>query len=355
MRVTRGRWGSSFEVTDEGAALRDPTGEVVGEIARGRAWVRGAPGRILVVEPYVADDAEHPILGRCVRLTSDGVPRSLMGAIRWSAPQAIPPVAEPARLPPLTGACLLNLIAHAAQAADVAALPYVGPYPTAALFASLAQAFTPTGDEAAFTARAAELLVAPRLERAAVEFAPAPFERWWPSPRVGVQARAHIERVFVDGQAYERSPTAVRRLVEHGDGPGDEPRLSAEVWFGASCWARLATLSPRGELREGPLAMPAVDDPIVGQELPPGLRRALAQLIADAVPSPVAPLVEQVLERATIRWGDAGASAVRGEAGGAVVHAALWITLRPRGAAAVALALAEALTPWVVTEVVRGG
>ncbi len=30
-------------------------------------------------------------------------------------------------------------------------------------------------------------------------------------------------------------------------------------------------------------------------------------------------------------------------------------TLRPRGAAAVALALAEALTPWVVTEVVRGG
>lgn len=35
------------------------------------------------------------------------------------------------------------------------------------------------------------------------------------------------------------------------------------------------------------------------------------------------------------------------------VHAALWIALRPRGAATLALALAEALMPWVVTEVMR--
>lgn len=356
MRVTahQGRWGTTVELGEAGGTIRDRHGVLVARIEGGRAWVRGAPDRELTVEPPAPGEAEHPLFGRCARLVSGGELRSLMGEVRWAAPRAIPPVAEPARLPPLTGTCVLNLLAHCAQAAGVAGLYYEGPYPTPALFQSLRQSFTPLGDEAAFTARAEELLLAPRPERAPVQFLPAPFERWWPAPRLGLQAREHIERVFIDGAGFERSPTAIRRLVEHGaDGEGG-PRLAAELWFGDTRWATLAELTLDGEVRRGPSPPPPIDDPIVGQELPLGLRRALAQLIADAVPAPVAPLVEPILERSVIRWGDAGASTVRGEPGGAILHAALWITLRPRGAATLALALAEALLPWVVSEVVRG-
>jgi hypothetical protein len=284
-----------------------------------------------------------------------------MGAVRWELPTSIPPVAEPARLPPLTGSLLLNWLAHCAAAAGVPQLRYVGPYPTPALYASLCQAFEPVGpdgEEAAFTAAAAELLGAPRMATAPTAFAPAPFERWWPSARVGVQARHRIERVFVDGVAFERSAAAPRRLVERpleGDGrrDGEGDGLAAELWFGDARWATLAELSAEGALLRGPLPLPPIDDPIVGQVLPPPLCRALASLLVDAVPSPLAPLVEPLLTSAELRWGDAGAAALRAVPGGAILHAALWLTLRSHGPARLALALAEALVPWVTAEAVR--
>lgn len=319
-----------------------------------RLWVRGAPGRELLVEPE-ADGGEHPVFGRCLRLLSGAELCSVMGAVDWARPASIPPVAEPARLPPMTGTMLLNAIALAAAHAGVSELRYVGPYPTAALYASLRQCFVADGSEESFTAEGLALLVAPRMVEAPVAFTPAPFERWWPTPRIGVQARRQIERVFVDGAAFERGGSGVRRLVERdrderdGDArAGDEDRvLAAELWFGDERWAVLAELSLSGDVLRGPLPLPALDDPILGQELPLPLRTALASLIAEAVPAPLAPLVAPLLEGAFIRWGDAGASALRATGDEVTLHAALWLTLRRHGAARLALAIAETLTPWV--------
>ena len=398
--ATTARWGSRIDLRQGGGELYDRHGECIVRIDGARLWLRGAPGRELTVEPapgrardagggrlgrvggeraagHGADadasadadadaDAEHPVFGRRLQLCSEGQRCSWMGEVSWSAPASIPPIADPARLPPLTGTMLLNTLACCAAAAGIAELRYVGPYPTPALFASLQQCFLPLGSEADFTAAAAELLLAPRMIAAPVAFRPAPFERWWLAPAlgaigaIGVQAREHIERVFLEGASFERSPTAMRRLVERqaGDASGAPaaPYLAAELWFGDTRWATLAELALDGTWHRGPFSLPRVDDPIVGQELPLPLRRALATLIADAVPAPLAPFVSPLLERATIRWGDAGTAALRASATDATsvtLHAALWITLRPHGPARLALALAEALTPWVIATAVR--
>jgi hypothetical protein len=345
--------------------LRDQQGTPCLRLEGERLWVSGGPGRELVVEPEVgapgdAARAEHPVFGRCLRITSDGQLRSLMGAVDWAAPASIPPVAEPARLPALTGTMLLNAIALAAATAGLSALRYVGPYPTAALYASLRQCFAASGSEEQFTARGDELLLAPRMAEAPVAFSPAPFERWWPTSRLGVQARQQIERVFIDGAAFEREGAGVRRLVDRGP-DGDEAGaasredrvLAAELWFGDARWAVLAELSLAGEVLRGPLPLPVLADPIVGQELPLPLRRALATLIAESVPAPLSPLVAPLLEAANIRWGDAGTSSVRATGDDVTLHAALWLTLRPHGPARLALAIAEALTPWITARAVQ--
>ncbi|MEZ4364262.1 MAG: hypothetical protein R3B48_29070 [Kofleriaceae bacterium] len=360
------RWGTTFEPHERGAVLRGPGGAPLASVQDQRVWVRRAPGLGRDRDLFLEDAGDHhAILGPCLRVRCGGERRTLMGWIDWRSPSMIPPVAEPARLPPLTGTMVLNLLALCAQRAGIRELRYRGPYPSAALYTSLRQCFDASGDEAAFTARGAELLVAPRLVTSEVAFAPAPFARWWLTPRLGAQARARIERVFVDGANFERAATGPRRLVAYGrDGQparGDDAAtatLAAELWFGDRCWARRAELSADGALCRGPWPPPTLDDPIVGQELPLALRRALAELIADAVPTPVSPLVAPLLERARLCWGDAGDAAVRDvptgdHVRGAIVHAALWLSLRGHGAARVALALAEALTPWVVAQAVR--
>ncbi|MBK7539681.1 MAG: hypothetical protein IPI49_30895 [Myxococcales bacterium] len=341
------RWGTRFELSAGRGRILDRAGHEVARLDGERAWLRGAPGHELSLEPA---PAPHPIFGPALRLVSAGRPCTVMGAVEWAAPTTIPPVAEPGALPAHTGTALLNLISACAVAAGVARVQYRGPYPTPALYASLAQCFVPLGDEATFTAGAADLLLAPRMVASAVAFTPAPFERWWPAPRVGVQARQRIERVFIDGAAFDSSGAAVRRLVAAEDDPG---LLRAELWFGDARWAVVAELSDEGAPLRGPLALPVLDDPIVGQEVPAPLRRALAELIVDGAPAPLAPLLPRVLERATIRWGDAGLHAARATDEGALLHAALWLTLRPHGGARLALAMAEALTPWAVAAAVR--
>ena len=358
MRIT-GRWGSQLEITGGSGTLHDRNGERIVRMDSGRIWLRGGPGRELTVEPPGPGDEPHLIFGPCARLLDGDRMCSLIGDVRWTAPQSIPPVEAPGRLPPLTGSLLLNWLAHCALAAEIPSLSYVGPYPTPALFASLRQCFTPLGDEAAFTAEAETLLLAPRMTPAPVAFLPAPFERWWVSTplgtRLGVQAREQIERVFLDGFSFERSSSAIHRLVEHPDPTrATAGTLTAELWFGATSWAVLAELSAEGELLRGPLPPPPIDDPIVDSEIPLPLRLALATLIADAVPAPLVSFVEPILARTPMRWGDTGLSALRPNERGLILHAALWLSNREAGFAHVVLAMASALTPWVIAEALRG-
>ena len=92
--------------------------------------------------------AHHPLWGasdRLVRLASSGVSTTtltLAGAVRWSAVDTIPPVAEPGRLPAGAGAAILNVLAALAWAHQGRPpLRYRGPYPTEQLFWSLTESF----------------------------------------------------------------------------------------------------------------------------------------------------------------------------------------------------------------------
>jgi len=297
---------------------------------------------------------EHPIFGRSHRVCHcrdndhDLVHVATCGAVDWARPAHIPPLDRPGALPPGAGTAILNLIALCAQRAGVERLRYAGPYPTAALWASLGQCFRPLAGagEDAFVAGGLDRAVRGDMSAVAVDFAPAPFDRIWHGPRVAVQLRERLDRVSIDGDAYAHG-AGVRRLVAADGG------WAAEVWFGDAPWARRGRFDVAGNPLEGPLPLPALDSPVLGQELPSEIRTALADLIAELVPAPLAEAARDELAEATVAWGDAGARAARDDGAVILVHCLLWDRLAPRGLGRVALALAEALAPVIAARAQR--
>src|SRR5689334_10654800 len=108
----------------------------------------------------------HRLLGM-----AHAVGGTAMSALDWARPTEIPAIAEPARLPLGSGSAILNTIAMLAQRAGVASLRYAGPYPTAALWATLARSFRSTGSEAAFTAGALDRALRVARDPIAIDFA----------------------------------------------------------------------------------------------------------------------------------------------------------------------------------------
>ena len=292
-----------------------------------------SPTHVLVVDEAIV---AHPLFGRAHPLRVDDRVVTAMGVIDWLRPTTIPPIEHPARLPRGTGTLLLNAIAERARDAGVTALRYAGPYPTAALWASLLQSFSTTSDEATFIADAEQRAIAVTMTPIAVDFVPAPFVRQWIAPNISVQLRAHLERVAIDGLDYS---DGIRRLVTRDDG------IHAEVWFGDTTWADVATFAADGELCAGPHALPVCTDAVIGQRLPPQLCAALAALIADASAHALTTAIADEMAHATITWGDAGASAAIDRGDHIILHAAIWQRIAPSGMARLALAMAEALTP----------
>jgi hypothetical protein len=255
-----------------------------------------------------------------------------ISAIDWAHPTQIPTVADPARLPPGSGGMILNVLAVLAARAGIAALRYAGPYPTPALWHALARSFCTTASEEQFTAGVLERALRVARDELPFDFAPAPFERiatacGW------VELREGLERAVIDGVTYDRAGS-VARLGEH-----------AEVWIGDALYARVATFDASGALIDGPHAIPPCTSAVLGREFPPALRAALAELVADAVPSPIAALAREAIATRTLAWADLGARVARRTEHGFAVHAALWERIAPLGLARLALALAEALAP----------
>jgi hypothetical protein len=282
----------------------------------------------------------HPIFGRAHVISHAGVAITAMSELDWERPTRIPAIAEPGKLPPGEGARLLNAIAERAAAAGVTALRYAGPYPTPALFRALARSFRTTGDEAAFVgdlvARAATLA----SDEIPIDFAPAPHVRvelacGWSELRDG------IERVVIDGTSFEPEGSP-GRLV---DG-------AAEIWFGDVLYARIARLSPAGELSDGPRAPPVCASSVVGHAFPEPLRAAIAELVAEVVPAPLADAARVAVTEREIAWADLGTRAARRTEAGFAIHAALWEHIAPLGFARLGLAIAEALAPVVTSTLV---
>ena len=298
-----------------------------------------------VVDGAVIDD---PLLGPAHRITS-GDAVTAMTAIDWANPTRIPTVADPAALAAGAGAMILNVIALLAQGP----CRYAGRYPTSALFRTLARSFRTTATEDDFTSHFR--LVGPEVE-IPIDFTPAPFER------VGnvhgfVELRdGTIQRAVIDRVSYEPGGSPARLvsipLVDHGLAPVTS-RARAELWFGDATYAHVATFADDGTLVEGPHPLPRCTSAVIGRNFPPALVGALAELIADAVPAPLAEDARRFVTGRVITWADLGAQAAANSAEGLAVHAALWEHVAPHGLGRLALALAEALAPIVTRTLVR--
>lgn len=274
----------------------------------------------------VSRGGEHPIFGPVDRLVRDAEPLAYFGRIDWVAPTHVPPLDRPGALPSGAGAAVLNLLAIVARSGDVEALRYRGPYPTAALFDSLLCSFVVDGNvEAAlarFTADVERTAVLGRMHEADVDFAPAPFEWSWPHPRVCVQRREGIERIYVDGHAFDARRRGPRRVVVEADGSA-----KAVVAVGDTPWAMVATLDPDGALVGEPDALPEAPADLVGQPLPVEVTAVLGEAVAERAVAPLRTAIREVLGSVELVWGDPGLSVVCPSERGIEIHAGLVASL----------------------------
>jgi hypothetical protein len=286
------------------------------------AMVWGEPGSA----PMILSDAivAHPVLGPSYALSCGAV----MSAIDWRRPARIPAIDRPAAIPGGAGTMLLDLIALCASRAGVAALRYDGPYPTHALWGSLETCFRTRSSESDFVAGLP------------VDFAPAPFERVHVHPRAWVELRDGLERASVGGLRYGICSSGAHRLVRLPD-----DTCAAEFWIGDAPLARLAVFDARGELVSPPRPPDAYASPVLGREFPAPLAVALADLVADSAPAPLADAARAFVASSRLAWADTGCDLARARDASIEVHAALWDRLAPHGLARVALALAEAIEP----------
>jgi hypothetical protein len=282
------------------------------------------------------DVVSHPLLGAVNEIEHDGRVITVISALDWDDPSEIPIIADPARLPPGAGGILMNELARRAKRP----LRYAGPYPTPALYRALARSFRPSADERTFTRQVMSRALRVARDEVAVDFAPAPHERV-ENAQGHVEIRDGIEGAVIAGTRFDRDGS-VARIVD----------CRCEIWFGDACYAHIATLSPRGELLDGPHAPPPLESATIGRKFPGELRVALAELIAEAVPEPLAADARTMVAARPIAWADLGARAARRADVGFEVHAAIWERVAPHGLTRVALAIAEALAPVVTATLV---
>jgi hypothetical protein len=277
----------------------------------------------------------HELLGDAHAIVIGDRIATWMSAIDWAHPTRIPTVAAPGRLPPGAGAALLNAIAVRARDAGVTALRYAGPYPTPALYRALARSFRASASADAFCADLDRRMRELARDEIAIDFAPAPHERVRSGDAV-LEVRDGVERATIAGTSFERDD-AIARLV------GDET-LHAEVWFGDAPYARVATIVGRAVV-DGPHPPPSLASRVIGATFPSELRVALAELVAEIVPPPIATTARAIVVDVEIAWADLGTRAARDTGDRIEIHAALWERIAPLGLARLALAIAEAVGP----------
>lgn len=305
-----------------------------------RLWLRLPDHRELALH---LDAADHPVLGRC-DLVCDAAGEVLAhaSASDWRRPTRIPALDRPGALPAGAGTAILNLLAWQAARAGMGSLRYHGPYPTAALWRSLLASFRVhephAGAEARFTAEAQARALGGTHGEIEVDFHPAPHVWAWPRPRVCVQHRAGIERVWIDGRAFDHDPTALRRLRSDGDA------LVACIAVGDDTWAELVRLRPSGEPCSEPAPLPPVPPGLCGTLLPPAVIEVVGEIVVAEAPPLLQGALRHVLHEARIGWGDPGLDLVAWQGGTLALHAGL-VTVLPTDPTALLHVLVRALTP----------
>ena len=325
-RIERDRRGRRVREHDRrGAAVATLAWHDDGGLAE--AAVRIPDGSWLRVLPRAADD---PRWGVSDAVHHGGASVTHFAAVEWAVIDAIPTLAEPARLPPGGGTAILNLVAALAADQQRGPLDYRGPYPTEQLFLALLESFrfeaASTPADALLHAHPLELFVAGGLR-----WTPAPHTRDFDPRGVYVQARERVEKVVWRGRAYYRETwQGVERHAAHRV-RDDGERVVCSLWSLGQALEDHLLLGRDGDVLE-------IRPPLAAAETPRPLAPVTADgLVAIVIAGSAPPLAEAIRAAAgalTFEWAalDGDLAALAG--GHARVSSALLRALAARLAAA---------------------
>jgi hypothetical protein len=295
--------------------LRDPRGRRIeeidrhGEVVATLAWtaegalasaaVRLPDGVWLSIQPRAAHD---PRWGVSDQLRVSAVALTHCAAVDWAAVDAIPPLAEPARLPPGGGTAVLNLLAALAADQRRGPLTYRGPYPTEQLFLALLESFRWTPAGAAAGPEDVDVLADPLAAFGAGALA------WWPAPHgraferdgVYVQSRERIEKLAWRGRSYYRNDwQGVERAASHRVHEAGG-RVAGVLWALGAPLEEHLVLAADGTLLAAALPEPS-EAPVraVASEVAAGLA---AVVVARSAP-PLAESLRAVVRGLELEWG----------------------------------------------------
>lgn len=305
-----------------------------------RIWLLDPSGRPIGVERGVG---AHPLWGRSDQVCrlAPGAPfevrevLTLFQSVDWEAIAAIPPLAEPGRLPAGAGSALLNLLACLLQDQGRTVVRYRGPYPTEQLFLALLEAFRydpgvpdPLGR---FLAGAEAMALSGQSREAPLDWTPAPHERLFPAPGVYVQLRDGVEKVVVDGRSYYRPRWQGVFRREHRTvravGEGTTARYAASLVAMETVLEDHLILDAEGEIlaRPEPHTVEAPRAPLTG---------AWGRPLLETVVRESTPLLEtairEVFPRLRLAWGPVKGDLVEAEREAVTLNPALAAVYRAR-------------------------
>jgi hypothetical protein len=282
------------EMDRHGAPVSELTWTADGRLER--AAVRIPDGSWISVHPGAGTAGPW---GASDELRHGARPLTPFAALDWARIDRIPPLAEPARLPPGAGTAVLNLLARLAAEQGVGTLRYEGPYPTEQLFLALLESFCWTGDAGADPLAA--------FMAGGLAWTPAPHARAFEAGGVYVQRRARVEKVVLGGRVFYRPDWqgVGRRTARVVRDDGDTVRASLQVLG--------VVLEDQVVLdREGAvLALPPPPaDPPAHQPLPGAVVRGLTASVVAASAPALAGAIRRAAAEVTFEWGPVPADLV---------------------------------------------
>ncbi len=261
-----------------------------------RAKVRIPDGSWIGIEPGTA---ESPIWGRSDRLCRldpdqpfrPVEPITLFQSVDYAAIAFIPPLAEPARLPPGAGSAVLNFLASLLIDQGTPRVHYRGPYATEQLFTSLLESFR-------YDPTAGSPLE--EFMRGDLSWSPAPHEKLFSPAGAYVQLRDGIEKVVFRGRPYYRRLWQGVIRGEPRVAREDGERVICSLWALGEAIEDHLILDRNGEV----LSVPPVPPPEgVRTPLSPRWRSAVGELIAHGSTPLLRPSILGVVERLHLEWG----------------------------------------------------
>ena len=282
-----------------------------------RCKVRGLDGHFLGVTPCASTHFGWG-LSDCLWTLDDELGFRLdrfltqFRSVPYQDVTALPPLDDPGRLPTGTGSTVLNVLSLLSHDQAKSVLRYRGPYPSDQLFATLRESFRTGGEigtsRERFTQGAEEAASQLAMKEAEIDWAPAPYERFFPAAHTCVQLRNGIEKVYDRGRVYYHpnltvSAHAVR--TEHTR-DGQVVYTASLVLLGQSIEDHLI-MDANGQILERPVP-PQRWHVRAPAQLSAEWKAVLVRLIAAESATALHPELWPVIDEMPLTWGT-----VRGE------------------------------------------